>query len=539
MLGGGFSLTDWLKDGILSVCDSYPPTPDGTLFGYPMPGAADLDKRNSQQEELDMAVSRAQTDDKKSLWIAVALLVVLTLASLVFAVVMYMNVDQYSKTAGDLQDERDKLGTDSQINQVRRLADPTKKGTTALGVITADMKWMGRLIGGEELANMDLAGVRKAAEAERDVMAEQLELIKQVSVQPEQFDINNGLSKVLVATVTEWQTLAGRFTQFANEQITEKQTLNQQIITLQQQIEQLRGELDKATTANEANLAVRQKLLNDQQARYEQYIQQLNGQIAETNAQAGKLKDDFEKLDKKYTQAGEEIQDLKRQLTSFQPKPDMETAALEPDGQVVSVVLRDRLAYINLGKDDHVYRGLTFSVYDSYEPIPRNGRGKGALEIIDIMDNVSKCRITDFNPTDPIMENDIIANVIWSHDKQYRFCVIGEFDLNGDGQPDADGREKIDDMIQAWGGVASEDMTVTTDFFVVGDPPRLPARPRDEDFDMNTEAAVAYRAAQQRVDAYQSIRDEAAELDIPTFNLQRFLAFVGQSSMAGSVTASR
>lgn len=485
-----------------------------------------------------MAVARAQTDDKKSMWIALGLLVVLTLASLIFAVVMYMNVDTYRKTADDAQAERDKLGGDVQIRQVLGMKTPSQKGT-ALDVVTADMKWMGQLIGGEELANLNLAGIRKAAEAERDVMAKQLEQVKQVSVQPEQFDMTNGVSNVLVAMVKEWQTLADRFTQFANEQITEKQTLNQQIAALQQQIEQLRGELDKATKANDANLAVRQQLLNDQQAKYEQYVQLLNGQIAEVNANAGKLQEEKDQLKTQLDQASQQLIDLKKSLTGFQSLPEMETAALESDGQVVSVVLRDRLAYINLGKNDRVYRGLTFAVYDSYKPIPRNGQGKGKLEIIDIMDNVSKCRITDFNQADPIMENDVIANVIWNRDKQFLFCVIGEYDLNGDGQADPDGRKKIIDMVQAWGGVASETITVTTDFFVVGDPPRLPARPRDEDFDMGTEPAVAYRAAEQRVSDYKLIREEAAMLDIPTFNLQRFLAFVGQSNIATSVTASR
>jgi len=486
-----------------------------------------------------MAVSRAQTDDKKSLWIAVALLVVLTLASLVFAVVMYMNVDQHRKKADDLQDERAKLGTDAQINQVRRMKDPSRKDSTALGTITADMKWMGQLIGGEALAKAELAGIRKAAEAERDTMAEQLEQVKLVSTKPEQFELSNGLSNVMTALVLEWKTLAKQYTDFATEYITEKQTLSQQISTLQQQIEQLNGELDKATKANEANLAMRQQLLNDQQSKYEQYIQQLTGQITEADTQAKQFETQNEQLQNELAQASQALTSLKKELAKSQSKPDMETAALESDGLVVSVVPRDRLAYINLGKDDHIYRGLTFAVYDSYEPIPRNGKGKGALEVIDIMDNVSKCRITDFNPADPIMENDIIANVIWNRDKQFRFCVIGEYDLNGDGQPDADGRKKIGEMIQSWGGVASEELTVTTDFFVVGEPPRMPARPRDEEFDMNTEVAKAYGAALERVEAYQAIRNEAAELDIPTFNLQRFLAFLGQSTPTSTATASR
>ena len=132
-------------------------------------------------------------------------------------------------------------------------------------------------------------------------------------------------------------------------------------------------------------------------SKYEQYIQQLTGQITEADTQAKQFETQNEQLQNELAQASQALTSLKKELAKSQSKPDMETAALESDGLVVSVVPRDRLAYINLGKDDHIYRGLTFAVYDSYEPIPRNGKGKGALEVIDIMDNVSKCRITDFN----------------------------------------------------------------------------------------------------------------------------------------------
>ena len=83
------------------------------------------------------------------------------------------------------------------------------------------------------------------------------------------------------------------------------------------------------------------------------------------------------------------LSELRERLKGFQPTPETEMAALEADGYVVSVIPEDKIAYINLNKKDHIYRGMTFTVYDSYESIPKSGKGKGSLEVVEIMDSIS------------------------------------------------------------------------------------------------------------------------------------------------------
>ncbi|MFA5251526.1 MAG: hypothetical protein WC454_02945, partial [Phycisphaerae bacterium] len=60
---------------------------------------------------------------------------------------------------------------------------------------------------------------------------------------------------------------------------------------------------------------------------------------------------------------------LKEDVWPIKPQPDKEVKAFEPDGKVILVDDQAKTVQINLGGNDHIYRGLTFSVYDRGQPI--------------------------------------------------------------------------------------------------------------------------------------------------------------------------
>jgi hypothetical protein len=192
----------------------------------------------------------------------------------------------------------------------------------------------------------------------------------------------------------------------------------------------------------------------------------------------------------------------------------------------VGIDERERLAYINLAKGDQIYRGLKFSVYDRFAPLPKTGKGKGAIEVIEIMDTISKCRITDFDASNPIMNNDIIANLVWNKDKKYDFCVAGDFDFDGDGSVDPDGLQKITELIEHWGARVVPTLSVDTDFLVIGHPPAIPTKPSEE-YGADSPIMKAYIKASLRLKEYDETFEKGKALDVPTFNLSRFFYFIG------------
>lgn len=144
-------------------------------------------------------------------------------------------------------------------------------------------------------------------------------------------------------------------------------------------------------------------------------------------------------------------------------------------GKVMRILPGDSLCYINLGREDNVTLGMTFSVYSSDERIPANGRGKASLEVKSVDMRTAECRVVSPpSPDDPILEGDSINNIVLSRNraKKQRFVVVGEFDTDFDGEADIRGREQIISLIQRWGGEVVEEVTAATDYVVLGLPPK-------------------------------------------------------------------
>jgi len=136
--------------------------------------------------------------------------------------------------------------------------------------------------------------------------------------------------------------------------------------------------------------------------------------------------------------------------------------------RMIRVDLQNGILYLNVGMEDHVYRGLTFAIYDNSAPIPEDGKGKAEVEVFQVSQNVSAARIIRSTVKNPIVQEDIVANLIWDPKTSNRFVVAGEFDLDGDGNMDPDGIERIKEMILRWGGTLDEQVNVNTDFIVIG-----------------------------------------------------------------------
>jgi hypothetical protein len=143
-------------------------------------------------------------------------------------------------------------------------------------------------------------------------------------------------------------------------------------------------------------------------------------------------------------------------------------------GRVLRALPGDSLVHIDLGKEDNVTLGLTFSVYSEDERVPADGRGKANIEVVSVGQRTAECRVTARpSPDDPILEGDIIGNIVLSRDrdKKQRFCIVGQFDVDFDGNVDAMGNEAIAALVRRFGGEVVHRVDPTTDYVVVGQEP--------------------------------------------------------------------
>ncbi len=469
-----------------------------------------------------MPAAKSSSDSSSGAMIfVIGVFVVLFLAAAVFAVIMYLNNEDLRTRAADAENRLGEFATRNQLQEVQ----PMVQGAgTVLGQLKADMQQMAAWVGGDQVANTTLPETKIAVENLLDPLYEK---IRETMPNVENVDMSMGLANVaemLISEKNNWQDLY----EFKEEEVsTLTQNMQQQIAQRESEFTRLNENLQKAAQSAGKFEQQYQDTMSQSTQMYETLIERFDKEKEALENTIGSLNTQIEEMKTTISQYQSRMDELEAVLQQVRPAPDQEVIALEPDGYVVSVNLKDKLAYINLSQNDHIYRGLTFSVYDSFQNIPKDGKGKGKLEVIEIMDTISKCRVTEYDMTNPIMEKDIIANLVWDKDKKFKFCVAGDFDVDQDGKVDPEGRAKIKRLINIWGGEAVDSLSVDTDFLVLGQPPAVPAKPREEDMNRNTFEARVYEAAVEMQETYEQIRRNGAALGVPTFNTTRFYRFIG------------
>ena len=264
----------------------------------------------------------------------------------------------------------------------------------------------------------------------------------------------------------------------------------------------------------------------------EQQVQTLAAQLDEERDNSKTLKQQLLKTQAELKITQERIKHIQAELQVIVPPPDSEVAAYKPDGRIILIDEKTKVVHLNIGSDDGVYRGLTFSVYDKNMPIPKDGRPKAEIEVFNVGKNISAAQITRSETRKPIILNDVIANLIWDSDKTNVFVVAGDFDLDSDGNIDDNAADKIKVLIEKWGGRVVETVSIDTDFLVLGRAPKVLRRPTFEEIEVDPMAMRKYEASLQRLASYKEVLKQAENLAIPIFNTERFLYFIGYKALA-------
>jgi Tfp pilus assembly protein PilE len=286
-------------------------------------------------------------------------------------------------------------------------------------------------------------------------------------------------------------------------------------------VEKIKSLYDQLKSVNTQTVEERIKNITDNRDSIADERDKLDNELLKTQAQLDSTRNRLEKI--------------QHQLEKIMPSPSMDVAALNPDARVILV--DDQVVHLNIGSDDRAYRGLTFSLYDKGMPPPKDGKGKAEVEVFDVSKNVSIARITRSQLKRPIVLGDIAANLIWDSGKTNLFVVAGQFDLDGDSVIEYDGVEKIKSLIVKWGGKTAEDISIDTDFVVLGRPPRALKRPTLDDLELDPTASEKFAASKTKRDYYDRIKNQAQSLCIPVFNTERFLYFIGYKTISARADA--
>ena len=288
--------------------------------------------------------------------------------------------------------------------------------------------------------------------------------------------------------------------------------------SLHQEIGELKKQVKAAQDSCAAGIAEKDKQLGLAVAEKDKLIQEKEARVADQLKQIEQVGLDIQRRDAR-------VAELLTEIKRLRPRIEAGTLAMcKPDGKIIQSLADKQLCYINLGEKENVRPGLSFSVYPGETGIPENGEGKAKLIVISVAPETAECRVLEYKRDDPIVDGDLVANLVYNTDRPNRFVVKGEFDLYGEGRPQPSGAKRIKDIIERFGGVVTEQVGIGTDFVILGDSPAPPTKLSDT---ATPQEVQWFNEQTKRVAEWTSVHDEAVSLQIPILNTSRFLAFSG------------
>jgi hypothetical protein len=447
-----------------------------------------------------MAVVRARSSPPYGLFVAMALAVIATGAAVTFYVMWSKSVEEHDTAVNDVR----LLRSDSDRKILSSLTPTLTEGSTAVSQLNNMItKLTDELDKTQKALDVEKTNLKNATAA-RDTLKRQVDSMSE-QISQSAHDLSEARTTFDTSSKTIREDVA---------------KLNEQIASVgadrDEQLKKAQEALNKALETAEAERRDIVLKLEDSQT-----------QIAKANA---------------------DIFQLRQRIINLGGKADVNVG--EPDGHIVRINSATGLAYINLGRKDHIAPGMPFTAYD-----PRTGvrfgtddaaLGDGSLEVISVGEDTSICRVTRTSKDRTIQANDLISNIVYHNDRnrKFRFTVYGDFDLDGDGVATAAERDRLVTLIKGWGGDVDDDVTSQTDYLVLGVKPKAPfVQQPDEPAATETAAteaapapapapalAIVGSVADARTkeqSRYEDLEISARRLAIPVLNANRFLAMVG------------
>ncbi|MBC8481309.1 MAG: hypothetical protein H8D47_01420, partial [Planctomycetes bacterium] len=364
------------------------------------------------------------------------------------AIIFYVQNEEQKKLAAESVDQLNEFATTREVQKIGTIVGSKTSKQSYIGKLNEQFDKVAYLVLGglpeDKSAELKIENVeQKYTQLLNDLEEEQLSidpnltgLIRINELLKAKLDNTQDTAASLEQDITNLQTLFDDNTKanFEKEQmlLAEKDKYEQQVNDIQTDYDELKQLLEKTS---EQRVGVLLKDLDNERDKANQRDQDLLKTQAELK------------------QAENRMQFALKQLQEIKPLPDKDVAAYAADGKIALVNPQTGVVHIDLGSDDRVYIGLTFAVYDKNLPIPKNGKPKAEIKIFDVKKNIAVANIIYSKIKNPVLTDDLIANLIWNTEKSNVFAVVGDFDIDYDSKIEPEGDEKIKELISKWGGI--------------------------------------------------------------------------------------
>ena len=351
-----------------------------------------------------------------------------------------------------------------------------------------------------------------------------------------QFSGNVSESSPLVLTLTNLQSQIKSVKQELDARVTELasshetiQSLNDQLVSQAQskeaEVQRVKVEWqDVQDGADSLNVKS-----DDEFDRRKNYLDEVREENIERMQDAEKR---VEELIGERAQLLSTIDDLRSKINSN--RMNTVDPSLLVDGRVLEVGSGNEV-FINRGELDHIVLGMTFDIYESASQLrfDEGGnlpRGKATIEVVKVGPTTSTAKIKRSTSSQPIIRDNIIVNPVYDPEYKFSFIVHGNFDADGDGEPESNNRF-IKNQISRWGGIVIEDDGVIPgdlDFLVLGITPRKPTHQPSRG--ASPAMMDAYAKQQRAYDDYENLQEAAKAAQVPILTANRLDVLTGHRS---------
>jgi len=264
------------------------------------------------------------------------------------------------------------------------------------------------------------------------------------------------------------------------------------------------------------------------------------------------LQDKLEKVEKDKKTLNNTIKDLEGKVAQVQQKLDTsmpvavekETAVREPRGEIVRVHTSLRRATINIGRNDGLKPGVTFSVHGRQADGKPKRFKKADVEVLKVDARTAEVEITNvvvwspdrklYEPIDvlgpenkdPVIKGDVLLNPLWNPNSKTHIAVAGYLDFVGGSPAQMNSFiRRLEDqnvIVDAWvdltdGKIKGPGMTRQTEYILRGAEldGREPGAPREKD------------TLKEANESIKKLFEEAKHYGVEVMRPERFLRDTG------------
>ena len=481
-----------------------------------------------------MALAR-QTQNSTMLYTVITFVALFIIAA-ILAVIFYLKSEDWRDQYRTSQRDTNELASENQVRNIGSLVGQKERNQSRLSQLLGYIDQLYVMFVG--IQPQETSAEVKILEMQakyKDVLAK---LPQEMTISADANDTNGPGAVSIIAgydnKLKQKQELADQLTSQLADLNSEYDLARQGAVQREEDLRtQIRSEQEKADSVQQSYDQLRELMDKKATEQVQTIMQQRDQAVDEKN----KAKQELQAALSKLTITQNRLEEALSRLDVLKPRPKEDIAAYKPDGHIITVDTSANIVFIDIGSEDKIYPGLTFSVYDRNASVTAEDTSKAEIEVFNVDKNTAAARINKSNKKNPVAEGDIIINLIWDSRTVNRFIVAGEFDFNGDGNIDPDGAEKIKQLIENWSGKVEDVVTIDTDFVVLGTAPQVKKKPTLDEIQADPMANEKYEASLRASEQYQEIKNQAKDLYIPVFNLKRFLNFIGYESLAAGTKA--